>query len=58
MSKYEYTEGKKALENFEQGMAALFRVPKAEAVLLKKKPSSSRKPKEGRQGLEGDWDAL
>jgi hypothetical protein len=28
MAKYEYIEGKQAAENFEQGMKALFKVPK------------------------------
>lgn len=49
MKRREYTEGREALENFEQGMTALFKVPKAAAIVpLKKrgKPvSSERKPK-------------
>ncbi len=49
MKQTEYTEGPKALEHFEQGMTALFKVPKT-AVLRKKKKQSkqtatSRKPK-------------
>jgi hypothetical protein len=43
----EYTEGPKALENFERGMTALFKVPKAAIVPLKKRAraaSSERKP--------------
>ena len=39
--KPEYTEGPKALENFEQGMTALFKVPKT-AVLRKKKKQSKQ----------------
>ena len=39
--KPEYIEGPKALENFKQGMEALFKVPKS-AVLPKKK--QARKP--------------
>jgi hypothetical protein len=44
----EYTEGPKALENFELGMTALFKVPKAAIVPLKKRgkaASSQHKPK-------------
>lgn len=43
----EYTEGPKALENFKEGMKALFKVPKS-AVLKKKqarRPATLRKPK-------------
>lgn len=46
--KAEYVEGQKALENFEEGMKALFKVPKAATVPLKKRgktASSERKPK-------------
>jgi hypothetical protein len=48
--KPEYTEGPKALENFERGMKALFKVPKAAIVKAEKKrgkksSSSVRKPK-------------
>jgi hypothetical protein len=39
--KHEYIEGPEALENFKQGMKALFHVPKS-AVVLKKK--QARKP--------------
>jgi len=48
MKQREYIEGPKALENFERGMKALFKVPKAAIVLLKKRGnavSSERKPK-------------
>jgi hypothetical protein len=46
---YEYHEGKKAQEDFEQGMKALFRVPK-DAVSPKKKAKKKRtqKPTSGR----------
>jgi hypothetical protein len=37
---YEYNEGKKAQEDFEEGMEALFQVPK-DAVPKKKKPLKS-----------------
>ncbi len=46
--KPEYREGKEALENFEEGMKALFKVPKDKVVPLKKKvqsASSERRPK-------------
>lgn len=47
----EYIEGRQAAENFEQGMKALFKVPKAEVVKAEKKKrkaaraSRLRKPK-------------
>jgi hypothetical protein len=44
--KPEYIEGPKARNNFEHGMKALFKVPKAEVVKAEKKSSASlRKPK-------------
>ena len=48
MRKNEYIEGKEATENFEEGMKALFSVPKAEVVKAEKKKrkfASLRKPK-------------
>jgi hypothetical protein len=48
MKEPEYKEGPEALENFEQGMKALFKVPKADIVQPKKRPkktASVRKPK-------------
>jgi hypothetical protein len=48
MKEPEYREGPKARENFEQGMKALFQVPKADIVQPKKrakKAASVRKPK-------------
>ena len=41
---YEYHEGKQAQENFEEGMKALFQVPK-EASKKKKKPAKKRAKK-------------
>lgn len=41
---YEYHEGKKAQEEFEEGMKALFQVPK-DAVKGKKKPAKKRAKK-------------
>ncbi len=46
--KQEYIEGQKATENFEEGMKALFKVPKDAVVKAEKKlkkKSSGRKPK-------------
>ena len=48
MKPREYIEGPEALKNFEQGMIALFKVPKAAIAPAKKrgKPASSEdKPK-------------
>jgi hypothetical protein len=51
MKQFEYIEGRKAAENFEQGMKALFKVPKGEVVKAEKKKrraaraSRLRKPK-------------
>ena len=41
---YEYHEGKKAQEDFEEGMKAIFQVPK-ECVSEKKKPAKKRAKK-------------
>jgi hypothetical protein len=42
----EYTEGPKALENFEQAMKTIFSVPKTKRGKQKDKPTASqRKPK-------------
>jgi hypothetical protein len=53
MAKPEYVEGRKATENFEEGMKALFKVPKDSIVQAEKKEkrkkasraSAQRKPK-------------
>jgi hypothetical protein len=42
MKEPEYIEGPKALENFEQGMITLFKVPKAKVVKAEKKRAASR----------------
>lgn len=47
----EYIEGPKALENFERGMVALFKVPKT-AVLPKNK--RARKPARVRKKTDSD----
>jgi hypothetical protein len=47
MKQPEYTEGPEALENFERGMIALFKVPKAAIAPAKKRgkaASSADKP--------------
>ncbi|MGA2099942.1 MAG: hypothetical protein ABSG34_02510 [Candidatus Sulfotelmatobacter sp.] len=53
MKQSEYLEGEKATENFEEGMKALFNVPKGEVVRVEKRKkhalaaraSALRKPK-------------
>jgi len=52
---YEYEEGKKARENFEEGMTALFKVPK-EAVPVKKKARKKRARKASERGPSRDSD--
>jgi hypothetical protein len=41
MKQREYVEGPEALKNFEQGMIALFKVPKAAIVPAKKRGKSA-----------------
>lgn len=46
--KYTYIEGRQATENFEEGMKALFKVPKEKAAKAAKKvsqTSQAKKPK-------------
>jgi hypothetical protein len=48
MKEPEYIEGRQATENFEEGMKALFKVPKDSVATAKKRGkvvSSQRKPK-------------
>lgn len=47
MKQTEYIEGQQATENFEEGMKALFKVPKSKVAKAAKKsqPSGVRKPK-------------
>jgi hypothetical protein len=52
--KTEYREGPKALENFKQGMTALFKVPKSAVVNPKKKP---KKAATSRKSKDADKDA-
>jgi len=42
MPKLEYIEGDKAQENFEEGMKALFKVPKEEVVKVEKRKKRAR----------------
>ena len=42
MKQREYTEGPKALENFEEGMKAIFKVPKDEVVKAEKRKKQKR----------------
>lgn len=42
MKQAEYTEGKQAQENFEEGMKALFKVPKDEVVKAEKRKKRAR----------------
>ncbi len=50
---YEYEEGKKARENFEEGMKALFKVPK-DAAPAKKKARKKRAKKASARGPSRD----
>jgi hypothetical protein len=52
MKQPEYIEGREATENFEEGMKALFKVPKDSVAAAKKreKVASPRKPKKADRG--------
>ncbi|HKW76571.1 MAG TPA: hypothetical protein VJN64_13665 [Terriglobales bacterium] len=50
---YEYDEGPKARKNFEEGMKALFQVPK-ESAPAKKKPAKKRAKKTSARGVSRD----
>jgi hypothetical protein len=50
---YEYHEGKKAQEDFEEGMKALFQVPK-DAAKDKKKPAKKRAKNDQSRTSESD----
>ena len=57
MREPEYIEGSEALENFERGMIALFKVPKTAIGEGKKEGQKTHCPAQEeafRQGLEGD----
>lgn len=51
---YEYHEGQKARENFEDGMKALFQVPKDTAPQKKQKPAKKRAKKTSERGVSRD----
>ena len=42
MKEHEYHEGDEATENFEEGMKALFKIPKDEVVKAEKKAKKKR----------------
>ena len=42
MKPYEYAEGQRAVEKFEEGMKALFNVPKDEVVKAEKRRKKSK----------------
>ena len=42
MKRQEYTEGEQAQKNFEEGMKALFKVPKDEVVKVEKRKKRAR----------------
>jgi hypothetical protein len=50
---YQYDEGPKSREDFEEGMKALFQVPK-DAVKTKKKPAKKRAKNDQSQTSESD----
>jgi hypothetical protein len=53
MKQCEYIEGRDATENFEEGMKALFKVPKRKAAEVAKKPS---RPSQTKQPKRADED--
>jgi len=55
MKQTEYTEGPKALENFERGMKALFKVPKA-AIVQREKLARGKKLVSARKTKRSDKD--
>lgn len=48
MKNHEYFEGPKAHENFEEGMKALFNVPKEKVVLAEQKAKKRKKASRAR----------
>jgi hypothetical protein len=52
----EYTEGPKALENFERGMKALFNIPKGEVVKAEKKKQKASRASRLRKPKSSDED--
>jgi hypothetical protein len=56
MKSVEYTEGKKATENFEEGMKALFSVPKDAVVKAEKKKQKASRASRPRKPNLSDKD--
>ena len=56
IEKQEYVEGKKAKENFEEGMKALFRVPKDTVVRAEKKKQKAARASRLRKRKLSDED--
>ena len=56
MKQAEYTEGIKATQNFEEGMKALFKVPKAEILKREKRKAKQRKTASVRKSKRADKD--
>ena len=55
MKHYEYAEGQRAMENFEEGMKALFKAPKGSvAKLMKKAQSASSRQKRKKKKSDKD----
>jgi hypothetical protein len=54
MKNYEYDEGQKAQESFEQGMKALFQVPKDAAKEKKKSAKKRAKKRTSERGVSRD----
>jgi hypothetical protein len=52
MKQHEYTDGPQALETFERGMKALFKVSKAAIVQGKKKPKKALPVRDGSDRTE------
>jgi hypothetical protein len=55
MREPQYIEGKTAEENFEEGMKALFKVPKTKVAKVGKKQNASR-PQQSRKPKRADED--
>ncbi len=54
MKQAEYIEGRQARENFEEGMKALFKVPKTKVAKAGKKQSASRPQQSQRPKLSDE----
>ena len=56
MKQPEYMEGSKALENFEQGMKSLFKVPKDAVVKAEKRKAKNARAPRQRKAKRSDGD--